>query len=1463
MKARNYALVLMAAFFVSVVGYGADVYYVNPQTYAAILENAKSGDIVYAAAGDYTQSTYVDAKGVGHVVNIPSGVSFIAQEGSTKTFITGGENLRGANLASGAMLRGFTVRNGKINPGYGGGISAPTTVDQEAFIVDCYLTGNTAERGGDGNGGTYFRCRFSGSKATGGVSQAVNNPTGVWGSIFENHSNYSLYTGPSNIKVVNCTFAQSSSGPRYPANGSNAPAGFEVYNSIILGENHIGCNNYSSLFAGSIVEKSYDLGGNKTNLSKMFLDANLRPIFISPAVDAADEAAYTLPEALVALIGEEDASLDICGFPRKAGNGLDIGAVESLAYEAPFAIIDAKNGGLALEGVTNGVNVAKEGSTLSFSITAQASDPQCIGFKINETNVVLFSDYPLKHVWTWEIADPSEAIYLEAIYDVGRWFYVDPAGSDGNDGKYPGGVGHAFKTLSYALSKARSGDTVWAAPGYYDEGSQKHDASAILESRAVIPEGVKLYSLGTAENTFIMGRDASGVCIDNNVYKTGTNGLRCVYMNKGSRLRGFTLTGGRAGGLSSYAGLDKHYAGLNAKDNTCTVEHCIISNNVAYGYSGACVATFAHCKFLSNRNIGDVACVAQHYGRAYNCLYDGNIGGRATMYVDKMLNCTIGPNNASTTGSAVDPLWGVNSKDYFYVNLLVRAKATGNIGAIYNCILSADRTPEDKRSSSHYQTNSVWVTDAEMAMAADHVSPTAESTVIHNAGDAAKFEEMLNLYFPNVEDRYVDLAGNPRISNGGIDAGCFEFDFKPIYSQSLNSLGAVNVISASSSVTKAPASGVTIPNSGEIVASVKLPNGETQSSIYVEVSVDGEGALKIYQEGADEPSCRVVAADGLTNVVVNVSNMDVLRFAFSGEGSACVSRVITAVSAVILSPDGGLIVEGAEVGTNYVSLAEDLSFTLKRGWDSSSLLTGVYINGVYHDFENYPDGITINLSGADPSSSCEIISSYAKRPYTWYVDAANGSDENTGFHPSNAFKRLIMASTNSALKAGDTIKLLPGRYDEGYYRRSADDRTLTRGFVPNGVTLTSTHGKEQTVIAGALPKEYEIHNGWEIGEDGVRCLVVESGAILRDLTIEGGRAAVLGIMPDDPGDYAGGIYVITYDENNLALAEDLIITNCRARIGGGTSGGGIVYNRCKVIDCHAHYYAGGVNDGHMFNSVVDYCNSYAAHNLRIALNCTFGPNNTTDDTRCGGAGMPVFNSLVLGKAGQGCIFHRCLFPKMIPPQSELALTPPKSTTTVVRADCILPGAGVTGAVDANYSPVFGQNSGIDKADITAFTTNCQMFAKYVGEGFLDFLKGQRIYNNALDIGAIECDRRPDYARMIGARMTVKYASPNVVDASNTVRLLGDGAALLLEWSFNNGGRAAMCEVNISLAGSGTCYIYNEGAAEPLAQLTGEGTKSVAFECESGTHTMRFEFEGEGYADILGLKKHVGAILTVR
>ena len=73
----------------------------------------------------------------------------------------------------------------------------------------------------------------------------------------------------------------------------------------------------------------------------------------------------------------------------------------------------------------------------------------------------------------------------------------------------------------------------------------------------------------------------------------------------------------------------------------------------------------------------------------------------------------------------------------------------------------------------------------------------------------------------------------------------------------------------------------------------------------------------------------------------------------------------------------------------------------------------------------------------------------------------------------------------------------------------------------------------------------------------------------------------------------------------------------------------------------------------------------------------------------------------------------------------------------------------------------------------------------------------------------------------------------------------------------------MCEMSTSLAGDGTLSIYLDGAAEPLAQYSAEGDKSIAFECASGKHTLRFEFTGEGYADLIRLKKHTGAILTVR
>ncbi len=824
------------------------------------------------------------------------------------------------------------------------------------------------------------------------------------------------------------------------------------------------------------------------------------------------------------------------------------------------------------------------------------------------------------------------------------------------------------------------------------------------------------------------------------------------------------------------------------------------------------------------------------------------------MYVGVMLNCTIGSGNRKTGGGYQNPLWGVNIKGYKYVNLLIPTAADGNLGSLYNCVLSADRSPAGAKSA-HFQTNSVWVSDVDMGLAADKVTPTVNSSSVLNWGDEAMFREVLEEYFPSVKEPFVDIDGNPRISNGGIDAGCFEVDFRPVYENDLNLLGEVEVLSASPmGVVETQGRKVAVSNGGELTVRFDFSDAGESVDALVEVAVSGDGTFTIYRDGASEPCASVCAADGLTNVVLSATGGAKLRFAFSGDGCAEISRILTRPVVVIIAPDGGLDVDGAFLGINHVGAAETLSFTLRRKWDSPALLLGVDINGVFHDFDNYPDGITLSASGNDVLTSCDILAVYAKRPFTWYVDANGGEDSNTGLHPSNAFKTLVAATTNAALLAGDTVKLLPGRYDSGVIKIKDTDNTFNRCILPSGVTLTSTAGRDNTVIAGAPAEESLDSRGWGCGYGSVRCLAVSPDSVVRDVTLDAGRAAVYGPNSDAEGESGGGIWAYDYKPGHFSLVEDVVITNCKARVGGGTSGGSIIFNRCKVIDCGAQFYAGGINEGCVFNSVVDYCNSYAAHNLEIAVNCTFGPNNLFHDVRHGGdGGMPIFNSFVLGTPGQGCTYHRCVLAKKLPEPGSGA---------VINDDCILPGEGVTAEVDCCYRPVKGANVGIDYGDNDAYFGGYTNLMQDIGEKMIDYLKGQRIYNAAIDVGAVEYDSRNDYANALGRRVSVVSASTNVTIASPSVRLNGAQSALSVFWSLPEGSSDAR-EMALSVSGEGVLNVYAEGSDEPICTLTGSDSRRVEIGHTFGSAAFRFEFAGVGHAELSRFRRVTGAVCIVK
>ena len=138
-------------------------------------------------------------------------------------------------------------------------------------------------------------------------------------------------------------------------------------------------------------------------------------------------------------------------------------------------------------------------------------------------------------------------------------YYVDANnGNDDWDGtsatRGAGDVGPK-KTLvgAMAITGLGSGDVVYAAEGYYTNGVAEVGTARY---RVSVPARVHLVASGRASETFIVGEEAPAEAADRDAYGNGTGSMRCVQLNSGARLIGFTVTGGRTPAGSSGGGRD-------------------------------------------------------------------------------------------------------------------------------------------------------------------------------------------------------------------------------------------------------------------------------------------------------------------------------------------------------------------------------------------------------------------------------------------------------------------------------------------------------------------------------------------------------------------------------------------------------------------------------------------------------------------------------------------------------------------------------------------------------------------------------------------------------------------------------------------------------------------------------------------------------------------------------------------
>jgi hypothetical protein len=315
----------------------------------------------------------------------------------------------------------------------------------------------------------------------------------------------------------------------------------------------------------------------------------------------------------------------------------------------------------------------------------------------------------------------------------------------------------AATNIQDAVSHAFFGDTILVTNGIYQSGSYSSSGN----NRVFIYNNLTVQSVNGPAVTTIMGYQVPGTT-------NGSSAVRCVYLNDGSTLSGFTLTNG----ATQISGTP-YGGGVYCQSTGALVTNCVITGNAA-GNSGGGVysGSLVNCVITGNSSqIGG----GVYYSGLTNCTLIGNsavsLGWGGGAYYGTLVNCLVSGNHAGYRGGAA------------YGGSLINCTIVGNVGQptsieyckLTNCI-SYYNSPDNAsagQGNNYFNNcctiplpntgiNTITNPPAFVNLSAGDFHLNAASPCI-NAGN--------NSYIANS----TDLDGNPRIVNGTVDLGAYEF----------------------------------------------------------------------------------------------------------------------------------------------------------------------------------------------------------------------------------------------------------------------------------------------------------------------------------------------------------------------------------------------------------------------------------------------------------------------------------------------------------------------------------------------------------------------------------------------------------------------------------------------------------------------------------------------------------------
>ena len=867
------------------------------------LERDSVGNaVVYAHPGRYDEGGAV-LSGISNrvVFSTTTSVRLKALGGPHNTFIVGAEDPTpvvandyglGPNATrcvafpkASHSVQGFTLTGGRTDVNAnnsdslgvrGGGAASLGEQSNQTFnsaLLDCVVSNCVASRAASMFGGAEERCLLVDNVSVSGGNAITR--TGVARScILTRNSSRNGIVG-QNMKAYNCTVV------------SNYCVNVQLATNADCASNTV----FAANAAGNDVEHTKGIGfcvfakasSNPPNCVKEttqfadYLNGDFRPYAGSAGTFFGDPRAFTDGGCFADFNGKP--------FPIGPNGRITAGAVSDLIPSVK--VVSPVPGGTDIEGIV---------AEFPVTVTATSADRQLLGFEVNgATQTMSGASVTLTE---GQVAGFSSYV-VKPVYNTDWW--VDAVnGDDANTGWV---AASAKKTLAGAMSHAWAGDTVHALPGVYDArtmtqdnpfltATTKNSTDIVIPSRVVVQTNVTLVAEGAADETVIEG----GVGTTRNVeYGLGLDAVRCVYLNNGSKVRGFTLRGGRTDATNE---MDENNFGGGAVGRSTdgnAVEDCVVTGCVSHRGGAGFNVTFRRCRIVGNRATGNSPAGRQValYGCyvADNLAPDSGIYSGVVQYHGDIVGCTFAADNGLGTmaGRTGDTRLTVGQQPGY--------KFWNNVVAMpYN------RGETQVLSNAHHNVFS----DAmrfDVLDGADNVVASQEAIAlgpdgVPRHGSAAIDASTLEYALTNLTGE-TGLNGVRRGLGGGVDAGAFEFDWLPQFAQDLGPKNLV-VTEADNAVFENRDGLVEIPSGSLALTWTPAPRQNMNCPCSFQVNVTGTGTLTVMKDG----EAFGTYAQGVHDVTFSGSGAMAFTFAYepgaNDEGGAVLSGFFASIGTTII-----------------------------------------------------------------------------------------------------------------------------------------------------------------------------------------------------------------------------------------------------------------------------------------------------------------------------------------------------------------------------------------------------------------------------------------------------------------------------------------------------------------------------------------------------------------------------------